>query len=304
MWNLKKPEPVKLIIGILAADENCLVAAIEALESEFGKADLISDIWPFTQTDYYSKETGENILRQFVSIEELIDPGNFAAYLAGFGIEKAVILPENNPLVTGVVPNEYVLEFCENRDIYVPFCTVNPSIEPNPVENIKKYIRMGAAGLKLYPSYSHFFPNDKKLYPVYELAQELGFPVLIHTGSSVFKGSRIKYADPLYLDDLAVDFPDCTFLMAHGGRGIWYETAFLLSRLHHNMYLEISGLPPRNLLKYYPDLEKNIDKVVFGSDWPGIKSIGTNIEAIKKLPLSEQAKHKILYLNAARILGL
>ncbi len=78
MWNLKKPEPVKLVIGILAADKNCLQAAIEALTSEFGNADLISDVWPFTQTDYYLKETGGNILRQFVGIERLIDPGELA----------------------------------------------------------------------------------------------------------------------------------------------------------------------------------------------------------------------------------
>ena len=73
MWQLKDPEPVKLIIGILAANQDCLQAAIEALTSEFGKADLISDTWPFTQTDYYNKETGENILRRFVTIEKLID---------------------------------------------------------------------------------------------------------------------------------------------------------------------------------------------------------------------------------------
>ncbi|MCK4430875.1 MAG: amidohydrolase family protein, partial [Candidatus Aminicenantes bacterium] len=68
--------------------------------------------------------------------------------------------------------------------------------------------------------------------------------------------------------------------------------------------LEISGLPPKNLLNYFPDLEKNIDKIVYGSDWPGIKTISSNIEAIKKLPLSEGSIKKILYGNAARILGL
>ncbi len=78
MWELKEPRPVKLMIGILAANEDCLKAAIEALTAEFGKADLISDVWPFTQTDYYKDETGENILRQFVSIEPLIDPGKLA----------------------------------------------------------------------------------------------------------------------------------------------------------------------------------------------------------------------------------
>jgi hypothetical protein len=78
MWELKDPNPVKLIVGILAANEDCLQTAIEVLTSELGKADLTSDVWPFTQTDYYNKETGENILRQFVSIEQLIDPGELA----------------------------------------------------------------------------------------------------------------------------------------------------------------------------------------------------------------------------------
>ena len=78
MWELKDPKPVKLIIGILAANEDCLRAAIEALTSEFGKADLVSDVWPFDQTDYYKDQTGENILRQFVSIEQLVDPGKLA----------------------------------------------------------------------------------------------------------------------------------------------------------------------------------------------------------------------------------
>jgi len=78
MWELTKPKPVKLIVGILAADERCLSSAAEALTGEFGKADFVSDVWPFTQTDYYNKETGDKILRQFVSIEKLIEPGRLA----------------------------------------------------------------------------------------------------------------------------------------------------------------------------------------------------------------------------------
>ena len=78
MWDLKEPRPVKLIIGILATDSQCLSAAIETIVSEFGKADFVSDVWPFDQTDYYKDQAGENILRQFVSIEKLIDPGSLA----------------------------------------------------------------------------------------------------------------------------------------------------------------------------------------------------------------------------------
>ena len=78
MWELKKPKPVKLIIGILAADQQCLHAAIEAIGDKFGQTDFVSDIWPFDQTDYYKDQTGEHILRQFVSAERLIDPGSLA----------------------------------------------------------------------------------------------------------------------------------------------------------------------------------------------------------------------------------
>jgi len=249
----------------------------------------------------YQKSASSELYERY---DELTDPDRFALHLENHAIARAVILPEISPLTTGVVPNEYVLEFCEGRDVFIPFCTVNPALVSSPGRVFKKLVRMGARGLKLYPSYNYFYPNERRLYPLYALAQEQGLPVLFHTGSSIFRGSKIKYADPLHLDDVASDFPELTLLMAHGGRGLWYDQAFFLSRLHPNLYLEISGLPPRNLLKYFPDLEKNSDKIVYGSDWPGIQTISSNIEPIRKLPLSQESITKILYGNAARILGL
>ena len=78
MWELKEPKPVKLIIGILAANQECLNVAVVALKDKFGDIDFVSDVWPFEQTDYYKEQTGEHILRQFVSIEKLIGPGSVA----------------------------------------------------------------------------------------------------------------------------------------------------------------------------------------------------------------------------------
>lgn len=78
MWNLRRPEPVKLIVGILAADEEALEAAREKIDAEFGRSGSLSEIFPFDKTDYYKEETGENILRQFVTIEGLIEPGQLA----------------------------------------------------------------------------------------------------------------------------------------------------------------------------------------------------------------------------------
>lgn len=249
----------------------------------------------------YQKASGSEFYDRY---QEMTDPEKFGLYLKRENIERAVILPEISPITTGVVSNEYVLEFCRGRDIFVPFCTINPSLVANPRREFKKYINMGAKGLKLYPSYNYFYPNDRELYPIYDVAEELQLPVLVHTGSSIFRGSKIKYAEPIHLDDVATDFPDLILLMAHSGRGFWYDQAFFLSRIHPNLYLEISGLPPKNLLTYFPEMERNIDKFVYGSDWPGIKSIGSNIDLLEKLPLSRGSIEKLLYGNAARILKL
>jgi predicted TIM-barrel fold metal-dependent hydrolase len=92
--------------------------------------------------------------------------------------------------------------------------------------------------------------------------------------------------------------------MAHSGRGFWYDQAFFLSRLHANVYMEISGLPPAKLLSYFPQLAQNTDKVIFGSDWPGMPSIGRNCQLIEELPLSAQGVKNILGGTAARLLRL
>jgi predicted TIM-barrel fold metal-dependent hydrolase len=106
-----------------------------------------------------------------------------------------------------------------------------------------------------------------------------------------------------YLDDIAVDFPDLTIVMAHSGRGFWYDTCFFLSRLHRNVYMDITGLPPHRLLTYFPELEKNADKVIFGSDWPTMPTgIRKNITAIESLPLNEGALETIFFGNASGIL--
>jgi hypothetical protein len=78
MWDLKQPEPVKLIVGMLAADEDCLALAVQRIASDLGPIDLSSPVWPFTQTHYYDEEIGAHILRQFVTVEQLVQPGDLA----------------------------------------------------------------------------------------------------------------------------------------------------------------------------------------------------------------------------------
>jgi hypothetical protein len=90
------------------------------------------------------------------------------------------------------------------------------------------------------------------MYPLYAVAQRLNIVVLFHTGSSVFENTLIKYGNSICFGDLAVDFPRLKLVMAHGGRGAWYD--------------EVSGLPPQKLLEYFPEMERFSHKFIFGSD--------------------------------------
>ena len=241
----------------------------------------------------------------FQNFNKIMDPDGLEDLLAGEGIDHAVVLAEDSPLTTGVVPNDYVYDFCKDHNMFIPFASIDPVRTANPESSLEECVQeMEFKGLKLYPPYQHFYPNDNKIYPLYEKAVELGIPIMFHTGSSVYKHSKLKYGDPLHLDEVASDFPELKIIMAHSGRGFWYDRALFLSRIHKNVYMEISGLPPLKLLHYFPELERNADKVIFGSDWPGVRSIRENVEAVCSLGLSGEALEKMLYGNARRVLGL
>jgi len=236
--------------------------------------------------------------------EILKNPDSLLNYLDTQGIEYAVCLAETNPICTGTIQNEEVIEFCKASKRLIPFGNINPFTVNNLPNTLEFLYEQGIRGLKFYPTYQHFYPNEARLYPLYAKAQELKIPVMFHTGSSSFPGARLKFGDPLFLDDVAIDFPDLTVIMSHAGRGFWYDRAFFLAKLHKNIYLDITGLPPKKLLTYFPELEKIADKVIFGSDWPAIQDIRANIQAIQSLPLPQDAKEKILGKNALNILGL
>ncbi|MFQ5616643.1 MAG: amidohydrolase family protein [Anaerolineales bacterium] len=249
-------------------------------------------------------------------LEHVLTPNRFRRYLHENEIDWAVGLAEVTPITTGWASNEYVGEFCAEanalpdpatgpRGRLLPFASINPYIVNDLAAELQHLVDdYGFRGIKIYPVYQYHYPNEPRMYPLYAKAQELGLPMLVHTGSSVFKGARIKYGDPLLLDDVAIDFPKLIILMAHSGRPFWYEQAFWMARRHENVYMEVSGLPAKKLLDYFPRLEMLAHKVVYGSDWPGNPDLRRNVEAIHALPISEEARQAILHDNAARILGL
>lgn len=238
-------------------------------------------------------------------IQHYNDPGAFEELLTAEEVDYACVLAELSYISTGLCTNEQVRDFCKGRPRLIPFCDVSPHLYTDLGEELRRKVEdEGFRGLKLYPTYQHFYLNDRRLYPLYQVAQELAVPVLIHTGSSVFKGSRIKYGDPLHLDDVAGDFPELKLVMAHSGRGVWYDHAYFMAKMHSNVYMELAGLPPVKLISYFPELARITNKVIFGSDWPGMPWIKRNMEAISKLPLPVEGVENILGGNAAKLLRI
>lgn len=233
------------------------------------------------------------------------EPEQLVKLLKDSGIDYGVVMAEISPITTGICTNEYVADYCRDKPELLPFASLNPNVDYNIAKKLEKLVLVdGFKGLKIYPTYQHIYPNDRRLYPVYAAAQELKIPVMVHTGSSIFKGAKLKYGDPIHLDDVAVDFPELNLLLVHGGRGFWYDKAYFLAKIHQNVYLEIAGLPPNNLLQYFPDLGRIAHKVIYGSDWPGVPDLAQNLQSLKNLPLTQQQIDMILGRNALKLLHL
>ena len=237
-------------------------------------------------------------------VERYREPAAYIELLRESGVSHSIILAEHSPLTTGYSWNRDVEDFCAGHPELIPFCTVNPHLDPDPVQTVTELCaNHGFRGIKLYPTYNHFYMNEAVLYPVYEAAQAMGVPVVFHTGLSVFHNARIKYGNPLDVDDLAMDFPGLALIMAHGGRSAWYMEAMAMARLHKNVYIDISGIPGRKLLQHFPEAERFSHKFLFGTDWPEVP-LGDSIVKLQSLGLSGSALQNILGMNAARILGI
>ncbi|MGD8276394.1 MAG: amidohydrolase family protein [Gemmatimonadota bacterium] len=238
--------------------------------------------------------------------DRLRDPAYAADVLRAQGVEHAVVLAEHCPRTSGDVRTESVLEFCHGSDgFYLPFASVDPNTDPAPAALLDRYIDAGIRGLKLYPSYQFFYPDDPRVHPLYEVCQRHGLPVLLHIGSSVIPGTRLAYCDPIRLDAVAVDFPTLNIVIAHGGRGYWHDECAFLASHYRNVYIDVTGLVPGRLLEHFPDLPRNADKYVFGSDWPAMpKSPGENVRVIEGLDLEADALDRVFRRNAARLLGI
>ena len=254
---------------------------------------------------YFKNPAGHNMMPS---------PDETAAYFRERKI-ASVIFPVDAERNTGFkrYENEEVARICaENDDILIPFASIDPAKGRLGAREARRLVReFGVKGFKFHPTMQGFYPNDRSAYVLYEAIAEEGAIALFHTGQTgVGAGApggmnmRLKYSQPIYLDDVAADFPDMTIVMAHPAFP-WQEEQLSVLTHKPNVYMDLSGWSPKYfspiLLQYMNSMLKK--KMLFGSDWPVITP-DRWIADFEKLDVKEEVKPLIMKENAVRILGL
>jgi predicted TIM-barrel fold metal-dependent hydrolase len=227
----------------------------------------------------------------------------------------AVIFPVDSESEMGHwrIANEEVAEMAtEHADVLIPFASIDPAKGRMGAREARRLVQdYGVRGFKFHPSMQGFYPNDRKAYVLYEAIQEARVPALFHTGQTGAgagarggMGVRLKFSNPLYLDDVAVDFPDMPIIMAHPSFP-WQDEALAVATHKPNCYIDLSGWSPKyfpaNLVQYSNTLLK--DRVLFGSDYPAITP-DRWLADFEKLPIKPEVRPMILKQNALKLLGL
>ncbi|WP_334194356.1 amidohydrolase family protein [Pararhodobacter sp.] len=227
----------------------------------------------------------------------------------------AVIFPVDAERETGFrrYHNEEVAQICaENDDILIPFASIDPWKGKVGVREARRLVRdFGVKGFKFHPTMQGFYPNDRMAYELYEAIQDEGAIALFHTGQTGVgsgmrggMGMRLKFSNPMYLDDVAVDFPDLKIILAHPSFP-WQEEALSVATHKPNVYIDLSGWSP----KYFPPILMQYantmlrKKMLFGSDWPAITP-DRWLADFEKADFRDEVRPLILKENAKRLLNL
>jgi hypothetical protein len=250
---------------------------------------------------------GTSLIEQVYDADGAVDPARFDAYLAGEGVDVALVLAEYSPKATGIQPVEDLLPLtAHNPDRVKLIANVNPHLHYPVDEELQRQLDLGAVACKIHPVHAGVAANDRALYPAYELCQSAGIPLVVHCGTSTFPGSSNKFADPVLLDDVLRDFRSLHLVLAHGGRGWWYDAAAFMALSNERVWIELSGLPPSRLPSYYArhDWARLARRMIFGTDWPGVPGIAANARAVAALCPDEHTVGLVLAGNAARVYNL
>ncbi len=229
------------------------------------------------------------------------------------GVEKALLVAEDMRWTIGKkVPNEAVAGGVKRwPDRFLGLASVDPHEGPRAVAELERAVKdLGLVGLTLWPPFHNLKANDRLYYPLYEKALELGVFVVLHSSVNFSRSCRLELSRPIYLDDVAVDFPELKIVASHAGWP-WVLEMVAVAWRHPNVHLEISAMRPKYfsrpgsgwepLLNYGQSILK--DRVMFATSWP-LLPLKRSVEEVEALPLKDEVKAKWLYQNAARFLGL
>ncbi|MFN2399452.1 MAG: amidohydrolase family protein [Gemmatimonadaceae bacterium] len=240
------------------------------------------------------------------------DPSMLLSIMDEEGIHRVGLVNYPSPDVMGFTDetNDFAARYAAAEPSrLLPYGGVDPMTNRDPIGSVERLVDMGIRMLKLHPPHQRCAANAytdglESLAKIYGASEARGLPVMVHTGTSVFPGARSKYGNPMELDDVAIDFPDLQIVMAHGGRPLYMREAFFVLRRHKNVWLDLSGIPPRNLPEYFPRLQEIESKVLWGTDWPspGVSSMRKNVDQFLALPFPESLKNAALGHNSLRLL--
>jgi predicted TIM-barrel fold metal-dependent hydrolase len=227
----------------------------------------------------------------------------------------AVVFTVDATTAMGVppVPNDEIAEAAHaHPDVLIPFGSVDPHLGRAAVREVHRLVdEQRVRGFKFHPTVQAFHPNDRLAYPVYEAIAEHGLIALFHTGQTGIgagapggAGLRLKYSNPLDVDDVAADFPELRIVLAHPSFP-WQDEALAVATHKPQVHIDLSGWSPRyfppQLVRYANTLLA--DKVLFGSDFPMITP-DRWLADFEALDIKPEVRPKILKHNAARLLGL
>ena len=224
-----------------------------------------------------------------------------------------VVFTVDSPREARKITNEEIAELAhQHADVAIPFASVNPHRGADGVRAARKLIEeYKVKGFKFHPSVQDFFPNDRMAYPLYEVIAEAKLPALFHTGQTGVgagtrggAGIRLKYSNPMLLDDVAVDFPDMPIVLAHPSFP-WQDEAISICLHKPQVYIDLSGWSPKyfspNLIQYSNTLLKH--KVLFGSDYP-LLTPDRWMADFEKIAIRDEVRPLIMKENARRLFGL
>ncbi|MEP6690874.1 MAG: amidohydrolase family protein [Gemmatimonadaceae bacterium] len=240
------------------------------------------------------------------------DPTMLLEIMDRDGIDRVGMVNYVSPNVMGFddSTNDFIVRYAEaDPRRLIPYGGVDPVTNPKAGDGVARLKSLGIRMLKFHPNH-HQAPANAYTTglaaqaDMYRAAESLGLPVMIHTGTSIFPGARSKWGNPLEVDDVAIDFPDLQIVMAHGGRPLYMAEAFFVLRRHKNVWLDVSGIPPKSLLEYFPRFAELKGKALWGTDWPspGVERMRKNVEQFLALPLDDAVKRATLETNPERLI--